>query len=975
MRLVRFEDESGGFSVDFHPLITVVGGLPAHMRERLINCVEAIPQGSDPGGRGTIEVHGVLLDLNRESLELLELETDLDVVVRAMDLPTAVGSGPDFGAEHLDDVALERARIAAEEAEREYEAVISAVSKYRSKLEELAGEHERLERELRATEAALDPDAESELIAALDAVAAARAAALSATRADAGDPRVAAASDQHSTPHDPAPAPDPAPPVEFVAPVEQPAVQPQEESPLVQLEQLELRLSESIERSNDLRQQLRALRALDPEPVQVAYDALIPLLHLAEADDEATGSADDAGAGAGLVGEAPDQAGTAAGQPELLAVDEEFSAIESILDRWQEISEAFDDDDVALKPPVDLGHLRADRDVAVEAVSLAEASVQEHRASEKLVAELERTHDQIFELDGKSPRIGATKHRRQLEALRETEAKLLEELGFASWSAYVMGVSSNALTSASSPGDDAGQRIVAAARARLVEIDNAIAEAEQDNARRDAALESRQHRGQRRQRLIEDTATLLGAQQLDHSDAALVDGLLARRSELIAERKAIASDADAGAGSGSGAPAGADGDAPGVESGSADSAASTADSTASADSEELATATENLRWALTTTGAELPDSDLAAEQMGAIAAGWLDAMAGLNDRIGELADERVSLEAEIEEMGARYESLLARVDSGDPSDSGEAPSVAVDHEIPDTADLGVATGFDAAPDLDAPTGLDVPTGFGDPTDLDVPTGFGDPTGLDVGESAGGGDEGFGVVGTFGDSFGDSFSDSFADGAEPLPTEPVPNEPVPNDPLLDGPTDDDPVVIAAKRRLGAAQARAQAHRGAAQAYAQAVERRERLAQRTNDVSFSLSEREQRVAAVLEQRAGAHDELQRLESALRETPQIAHAVGGAGVDDDSASETLEWYILARLAQQRSVSFVGSVPIVIDDAFAQWPMHQISEVYTRLERMGDVIQIIMLTDDPAVADWAGGLGESRALVIDPRLSPAHH
>ncbi|HNI36444.1 MAG TPA: hypothetical protein PLV93_13665, partial [Microthrixaceae bacterium] len=89
MRLVRFEDESGGFAVDLHPLITVISGLPAHVRDRLVHGLASLPRGTDPGGRGSLEVHGVFLDLSRENLELLELNQDLDVILRAGDLPGA----------------------------------------------------------------------------------------------------------------------------------------------------------------------------------------------------------------------------------------------------------------------------------------------------------------------------------------------------------------------------------------------------------------------------------------------------------------------------------------------------------------------------------------------------------------------------------------------------------------------------------------------------------------------------------------------------------------------------------------------------------------------------------------------------------------------------------------------------------------------------------------------------------------------
>ena len=78
-----------------------------------------------------------------------------------------------------------------------------------------------------------------------------------------------------------------------------------------------------------------------------------------------------------------------------------------------------------------------------------------------------------------------------------------------------------------------------------------------------------------------------------------------------------------------------------------------------------------------------------------------------------------------------------------------------------------------------------------------------------------------------------------------------------------------------------------------------------------------------------------------------------------------------MLARLAQQRSVSFVGSVPLVIDDAFANWPVEALGDVFTRLERMGEVIQIVYLTDDPDVGAWARSLGSDRALVLDMRVA----
>jgi len=79
-----------------------------------------------------------------------------------------------------------------------------------------------------------------------------------------------------------------------------------------------------------------------------------------------------------------------------------------------------------------------------------------------------------------------------------------------------------------------------------------------------------------------------------------------------------------------------------------------------------------------------------------------------------------------------------------------------------------------------------------------------------------------------------------------------------------------------------------------------------------------------------------------------------------------ENVEWYVLARLAAQRSLSFVGSVPLLIDDAFVDWPVSSLGDVLTRIERMSEVIQILYVTDDTEIIDWARHLGNDRARVV---------
>ena len=93
MKLVRLDvkaaNASGdqvGLDVVIHPQITMVVGAPADVRQTLIEALAGIPRGTAATG-GVIEVDGAEQDLSTETLARLGLATDLDIVVRADDLP------------------------------------------------------------------------------------------------------------------------------------------------------------------------------------------------------------------------------------------------------------------------------------------------------------------------------------------------------------------------------------------------------------------------------------------------------------------------------------------------------------------------------------------------------------------------------------------------------------------------------------------------------------------------------------------------------------------------------------------------------------------------------------------------------------------------------------------------------------------------------------------------------------------------
>jgi hypothetical protein len=138
VRLVRLAGPEDGAPLDFHPAMTVVGGLTDDARARLCAALQALPAGRDPGWEGLVEAHGVVLDLDREALRLLGMQREVDVVVGSHDLPGQNGEAhgerapivmgpadPEAKAEELRlsyDIlahgvaALKRARMEFEEA-------------------------------------------------------------------------------------------------------------------------------------------------------------------------------------------------------------------------------------------------------------------------------------------------------------------------------------------------------------------------------------------------------------------------------------------------------------------------------------------------------------------------------------------------------------------------------------------------------------------------------------------------------------------------------------------------------------------------------------------------------------------------------------------------------------------------------------------------------------------------------------------
>jgi hypothetical protein len=99
------------------------------------------------------------------------------------------------------------------------------------------------------------------------------------------------------------------------------------------------------------------------------------------------------------------------------------------------------------------------------------------------------------------------------------------------------------------------------------------------------------------------------------------------------------------------------------------------------------------------------------------------------------------------------------------------------------------------------------------------------------------------------------------------------------------------------------------------------------------------------------------------------RVASLRDASGTEEaGSPVEEVEWYLLARLAAQRSVSLGGSLPILLDDALIGLEADELGHVLGRLERMADAVQVIVATDDPDAASWASLAGEDRAALVRP-------
>jgi len=700
MKLVRYVDPASGLTLHLHPQVNVIRGLSSEARTRLLRNLAAIPKGGPLTASGTIAVHGVTLDLSVDTLELLELDEPVDVVVHRWDVPGGEDDQPD-GPDTEREAELGAALAAEQDASREAEAAAGRLEEAAGRLSETRTRHGELGAQVEAARAGMDDGAAVELRSAKEALD-----RLKERRSqEAADRRAA------------------------------------------ERRQVEERLDHL---GGELADVERRLRPPQDDPAETIREAVAELdavsdptpVHPPEARELAS---------------------------ELASAAEHLAAVQDRLAGGRS----------------QLMELTARRDAAYDAFVTAEQWLRTPDLDPAKVAELERIHEEIFDMDARVSRLSAARLRRRASALRLREQALLAELGFDTWSSYVTGVASPEAE---------------AERQRRYEVAKATYEFAEDELARAAAQPSH------------DSPELRNAERR-------VSDLREQAARLL-------------------------GRSPGP-----DPVTELREHTVPAGSlrGSITAAAAALRLALADGGVSLP-SDCDVTTLRDAADDWLGRQAEREQELGRLEVRRRELREAVDAAEAELDRLAA---------------------LPETVDL-------------------------------------DPS--------------------------------------------------------------DPEAAELTGRIHAASVRVDAHRAA-------LERFERLREELAEVGSTLArltdevaeaEREaSRCASLLEQasveRHATHERWEAI-TAEREAARRSRREAAAETLDVDA---VEWYLLARLAAQRSVSYVGSLPIVIDDAFSGWGTDRLAAVYHRLARMSDVVQVVICSDDPEVAQWAAGLDGASSVI----------
>lgn len=853
MKVLKLGDES--IELELHPAVTVVEGLAPHQRDRIVAALGGLTSGEAPALGGLVEAHGVLLDLDADTVALLELRSDLNLVVRSADLPGGavtpaeralrdaeaaladVERRVDALRTEVEGLATARGRVedaltaAREPQEGEPPPDVDShpgVAQLRADLERLAAEREDVERRLATAKAAQD-DAMQQVVVAqagVEAVRQERRAAVEACTMAAGrleaarsgrDPFAAAAVEAAR---------------ERLADL-QAELQAEEDAEAraraVVAQRAEAGIvsdlggadpREVVERLEARRPELEAalfaLDALDPYPVRAALDALRD-----EAPTEMVPS------------------------PDALALAEEWATLAA---RLAPLESAFEADAVVLaEARAQLDRARAELFEAEQAVRLPELD----RAD---VDELEAAHAAVLEAQDRTDgRFGGARAQKRLEQAKEAEWLVLDRLGFTTYADFMMGTSILHV-------DADTERRLDDARRQLDDAEDAWNELQ---AGVDAEL-ARAELLDRRRALRERARALLGRDPGDDVEWSLRE-----------YRIGVASTADR---------------------------------------------SERLRAALVGAGIAIADEDLAEADLIELAEVWLAEEGDTGPRLALLRDELARVDAD---LATALQQLRDRGDVGSDGDRADPAARRA-------ARLREAQGAVAAAEARRARHMHAEAEIADcQAELEVAT---------TREQA------------------------------------VANDLAVAEDRLDLALAAEQAATALVGDIEAAMANVVFATDAATLDLRSVE--EALRDTAGSTAEEVAELERRLQAEHDEGRFAEAELSRAEHELAEAAERVDRARArvAGADDEAGAgdtimlgnvEEIEWYLLARLAAQRSVSFAGSLPLVIDGALDALDDADVERLLGRLERMAASVQVIVFSGSDAPVRWARSVGGERARV----------
>jgi hypothetical protein len=842
VRVLRLDLSEG--TLDLHPFVTVVRGCSPAEREELLAALADVPRGV-ARVTGLIESHGVLLDLDDDNLALLELATDLDIVVSPQDLPNA--DSLDATSVAAAERALGEARAQLSAAEAHLVAALASRDEAWDALEAVEREVE----EMTAPEAADADDAEPgdeggtpppRPIGRDDRGAIEAAVA----RASVVQVRARHALEEAETALEAARA-------------EQRTVAERLVDAQQALDGSAIRRDPAAEAAAEAARQrlLEAERVLDAvqrgeAPVDVASGDIEELRReraRLEAAVLAIDTPDPLPVRLALEGVGP-QRSEQVESPAALELAERLAIADHDHDVASAAVAAADDGRSAVV-------IRQRIRDAEAAVARTEQQLRGPSNNPEDVKELERAHDEIADArEAAEKRFGAAKAGQRLEEAQAAEAAVLARMGFDSWADYRLGIPS-------APPQD-----TEALRQRLAEAQLELSQALAADQAADADIASELRLAEvvaRRRALRAEAVELLGHDPGDDLEGAL------RRHRVPA--------ADTG------------------------------------------THLDRLRGALAGVGVELGDENLDEHVLRSLAEVWLLEQTAAVGQRGELEQALADVEAKLAVLEGGAASAAP-----DPLAAAEAAAASARSAL-EAAEARLASDSEVGAEL-----ADARTVLGD---------------LHARER--------------------EVADRVA----------LCDEQVQVAAAMLRAADEE--VLRGEVQL-AELARA-AETSASVAAARAV-RQARVMEAAGDVEalgFAVDEAIDAAEVARKVYVEAGIAVGYATAHLRHVSETVDATrrrreddaAGASAEESqaaaaAAAEDIEWFLLARLAAQRSASYAGSVPLVLDEALAGMELASARSILGRLERMATTVQVVILSEELATSSWAESLGVERALVV---------